>query len=134
MPAIKPITAVELPPIEEAKLSNGLQVFLIKSNRMPTVSMQLAIKAGRSAEPHSRLGVAEITADLLVKGTRRRDGAALAKAIDVVGGTIAADSTFEATLLSCAVLSRSAGTCLELLPEIVTQPAFLESELLKVKD
>src|SRR5262249_22879759 len=97
MPAARPVTAVELPPIEEAKLSNGLQVFLIKRNGMPTVSVQLAIKAGRSAEPHSRLGVAEITADMMVKGTRRRDAAALAKAIDAVGGTIAADSTFEAT-------------------------------------
>ena len=49
-------------------------------------------------EPRARLGVAEATADMLVKGTKKRDAVALAKAIDFVGGTIAADATFEATL------------------------------------
>ena len=38
----------------------------------PVVSMQLAIKAGREDEPFAHLGVSEFTADMLVKGTRRR--------------------------------------------------------------
>jgi zinc protease len=133
-PPVRPVAAVELPPMEEAKLSNGLPVYLIKSSRLPTVSIQLAIKAGRGAEPRARLGVAEITADMLVKGTQRRDAASLAKTIDSVGGTIAADATFEATLLSCAVLAKSTQTCLDLLPEMVTQPTFVDSELTKIKD
>ena len=51
--------------------------------------MQLAIKAGRMHEPRARLGVSEATADMLVKGTKKHDAVALAKAIDFVGGTIA---------------------------------------------
>ncbi|HWU85993.1 MAG TPA: pitrilysin family protein [Kofleriaceae bacterium] len=125
---------VDLPPIEELTLSNGLQVYVVKSDRLPVVSLQLAVRAGRMHEPRARLGVADLTADMLVKGTRRRDAAALAKAIDFVGGTIAVDATFEATLLSCSVLRRNLGTCLELLPEILTQPAFPEAELVKVAD
>ncbi|MBA3500845.1 MAG: insulinase family protein [Myxococcota bacterium] len=133
-PAAKPPAAVELPAIDSFKLANGLQVFVIKSDRLPVVSMQLAIKAGRMHEPRARLGVAEFTADMLVKGTRRRDAIALAKAIDFVGGTIAADSTFEATLLSCSVLARNLGTCLELVPEMLTQPSFPDNELVKVRE
>ncbi|HWO19134.1 MAG TPA: pitrilysin family protein [Kofleriaceae bacterium] len=133
-PAPEPPAPVELPPIEELTLPNGLKVFVIKSERLPVVSVQLAIRAGRMHEPRARLGVAEITADMLVKGTARRDAAALAKAIDFVGGTIAVDATFEATLLSCSVLKKSLGTCLELLPELLTQPAFPEAELAKVRD
>jgi zinc protease len=133
-PAPEPPAPVDIPPIEELALPNGLKVFIIKSDRLPVVSVQLAIRAGRMHEPRARLGVAEITADMLVKGTARRDAAALAKAIDFVGGTIAVDATFEATLLSCSVLRKSLGTCLELLPEMLTQPAFPESELGKVRD
>ncbi|MBA3395705.1 MAG: insulinase family protein [Deltaproteobacteria bacterium] len=133
-PAPKPPAPVELPQIESYKLANGLQVFVIKSDRLPVASLQLAIKAGRMHEPRARLGVSEFTSDMLVKGTRRRDAVALAKAIDFVGGTIAADSTFEATLMSCSVLARSLGTCLELVPEMLTQPSFPESELAKVRD
>jgi zinc protease len=133
-PPAKPPAPVELANIESFKLNNGLSVFVIKNDRLPVTSMQLAIRAGRMHEPASRLGVAEFTADMLVKGTRRRDALALAKAIDFVGGTIAADATFEATLLSCSVLSRNFNTCLDLMPELVTQPVFNETELTKVRE
>jgi len=85
-------------------------------------------------EPRTRLGVAELTASMLVKGTKKRDALALAKKIDFVGGTMAADATFEATLVSCSVLARNTSTCLELLPEVITQPSFAESELSKVRE
>lgn len=133
-PAAKPPAPVTLPKIDELTLANGLKVFVIKSDRLPVVSMQLAIKAGRIHEPRARLGVSEATATMLVKGTKKRNALALAKAIDFVGGTIAADSTFEATLLSCSALARNTSTCLELLPEMITQPTFPADELAKVKD
>ncbi|MBL9019024.1 MAG: insulinase family protein, partial [Myxococcales bacterium] len=133
-PAPKPPAAVELPQIDEYKLANGLQVYVVKSDRLPVVSFQLAVRAGRMHEPRARLGVAEATADMLVKGTKKRDALAIAKAIDFVGGTIAADATFEATLLSCSVLAKSTGTCLELLPEMLTQPTFPDTELVKIKE
>lgn len=133
-PAAKSPAAVVLPKIDEFTLTNGLKVFVVKSDRLPVVSMQLAIKAGRMHEPRARLGVAEATATMLVKGTKRRDALSLAKAIDFVGGTIAADATFEATLVSCSVLARNTKTCLELVPEMITQSNFPETELAKVRE
>jgi zinc protease len=133
-PTVKPPVALEVPKIEEFKLSNGLQVYAVKSDRLPVVALQLAIRAGRMHEPRARLGVSEITADMLVKGTRQRDAAGLAKAIDFVGGTIAADSTFEATLVSCSVLSRYVSTCLDLVPEMIMQPTFPDAEIAKLRD
>ncbi len=125
---------VALPTIDTFKLSNGLEVFVVKSDRLPVVSMQLAIRAGRNVEPRSRLGVSEATADMLVKGTKRHDAKQLAKAIDFVGGTIAADATFEATLVSCSVMSRDLKTCLELVPEVIAEPTFPDEELQKVRE
>lgn len=133
-PAAAAPAPVELPKIEEMKLSNGLEVHVIKSDRLPVVSFQMAIRAGRMHEPRARLGVAEATANMLVKGTKKRDALGIAKQIDFVGGTIAADATFEATLLSCSVLARSTGTCLDLLPDMLTNPAFPDAELAKVRE
>jgi zinc protease len=132
-PAAPPAARVELPKIDKFTLANGLTVFVIKSDRLPVVSLQLAIKAGRVAEPRARLGVAELTADMLVKGTAKHDAQAIAKAIDFVGGTIRADATFEATLLSCSVLARDLPTCLTLMPELTTEPTFPSKELDKVR-
>jgi zinc protease len=133
-PAPKSPQKVELPPIDTFVLSNGLQVYTIKDSRLPTFSVQLAIKAGREQEPHARLGVAEATADMMVKGTREHDAVGLAKAIDFVGGTIGAEATFEATLLSCGALARDRATCLSLMAEMLTQSTFPDTELAKVKE
>src|SRR5262249_43017672 len=70
----------------------------------------------------------------LVKGTKRRDAVSTAKAIDFVGGTISAEATFEATLISCSVLARDTGTCLDLIPDMVMAPTFPDDELAKVKN
>ncbi|HSK02633.1 MAG TPA: insulinase family protein [Kofleriaceae bacterium] len=132
-PPLAPPAPVDIPPIEEFALPNGLKVFAIKNDRLPVVSFQLAVRAGRMHEPRARLGVAELTADMLVKGTARRDAAALVKAVDFVGGTVAVNATFEATLVSCSVLRRHLGTCLQVVPEMLTQPTFVEAELAKVR-
>jgi zinc protease len=133
-PAPKLPQKVELPPIDAFVLSNGLQVYTIKDSRLPTFNAQLAIRAGREQEPRVRLGVAEATADMLVKGTHAHDAVGLAKAIDFVGGTIGAEATFEATLLSCGALARDRGTCLGLMAEMLTQSTFPDTELSKVKE
>ncbi len=131
-PAAAP-AALQLPPTESFKLANGLQVFVVKNDRLPTVSFELALHAGRQQEPRARLGVSEATADMLVKGTRKHDAVGLARAIEFVGGTIGADATFEATLVQCSVLSRNKNICLDLLPEMITQATFPDDELGKIK-
>jgi predicted Zn-dependent peptidase len=133
-PEVKPPGPVELPKIEEWKLGNGLQVYFVKNTRLPVVAIQLAVRAGRMHEPRSRLGVAELTAETLVKGTRKRDATALAKAIDFAGGTISAEATYEASMLSCSVLSRNAGTCFDLISDMVIQPTFPDAELAQRRD
>ena len=59
-PAPKPPSAIELPNIEEYKLANGLQVYAIKTDRLPVVSMQLAVRAGRMHEPRAQIGRAHV--------------------------------------------------------------------------
>jgi len=134
VPVPRPPATVELPKLEEFKLANGLAVYVVNTTRLPVISLRLAVRAGRMHEPRARLGVSELTADLLVKGTKTRDAAALARAIDAVGGTIAADATHEATLVSCSALTQGAGTCLSLVSEMITQPTFPDGELTKMRD
>ncbi len=120
---------IKLPALQRFTLSNGLPVFVIPSGNAPVASFQLAIRAGRRGEPRARLGVSELTANLLVKGTTRRNAAALEKAIDAIAGTIAVDATYEATFASCGALARDAATCIGLLGEMVAMPAFAAKEV-----
>lgn len=133
-PPVRPPQPVTLPPIERFTLPSGLEVLVVKDSRLPVVSLQLMIKAGRADEPLARLGVAELTADLLPKGTRKRDALAIARTIDHVGGHIRALAGFEATWLTCTTMTKDAKVCLELLPEMVTQPSFPEVEITRAKE
>jgi zinc protease len=128
-PDPQPPAKLDLPPVTRFKLPNGLSVLVVPDDRLPVVSLQLAVRAGRGDEPHARLGIAELTANMLVKGTKKRNALGIAKAIDFVGGTLTADASFEATILTCNVLAKDLGTCLSVLPEVVTQPAFPAAEV-----
>ena len=133
-PAPQPPRKMDLPAIERFTLPNGLQVMVLRDTRLPEVSMQLAIKAGHQDEPHAHLGVAEFTADMLVKGTKKRKALDIAKAVDFVGGGLSVDASFEATVASCKVMSRSLSMCLDLLPDVVVNPTFPADEMGRVRD
>ena len=127
-------TAITLPPIERFTLPNGLQVIAVSNPRLPVVSVQLAIRAGRAEEPLTRMGVAELTADVLLKGTRKRDALAIARTVDKVGASLSADAGYEATWLSCSTLARDVGTCFDVLPDVLVNPTFTAAEVDRARD
>src|SRR5690349_11558429 len=50
-PVSKEVLKVNLPRAEEATLSNGLQVLLLKNTKVPTFNMQMVILSGGLADP-----------------------------------------------------------------------------------
>jgi zinc protease len=133
-PAVKPPSPLDLPPIERFTLKNGLKVFVIKSDRLPVASFQLAIRTGRSDEPRNKVGVASFTAGMLTKGAKKKSALDVAKAIDHVGGALGANATYEATLVSCSVLAKDLGTCSSLVADMMVQPTFAKDEMAKVRE
>ncbi|HTJ42043.1 MAG TPA: insulinase family protein [Kofleriaceae bacterium] len=132
-PAPKAPQKLDLPPVDRFTLPNGLQVMVVQDKRLPVVSMQLAIKAGRADEPHAHMGVSEFTADMLVKGTKKRKALDIAKAVDFVGGGVTVDSSYEATVASCKVMSKNLSMCLDVLPDIIINPTFPPDEMVHVR-
>ncbi|HVV84446.1 MAG TPA: pitrilysin family protein [Kofleriaceae bacterium] len=133
-PATPPPEAIKLPPIDRFTLPNGLQVITVTNPKLPVVTVQLEIRAGRAEEPLVRMGVAELTGDVLLKGTKKRDALAIARTIDKVGATLSADASYEATWVSCTALARDVGTCLEVLPDVVINPSFPAPEVDRARD
>lgn len=128
-PAPAPVGALELPPVERFTLKNGLPVIVVKSDRLPVVHMQLAVKAGRVDSPRDKMGLAEFTAEMLSKGTRSRDAVQIAQTIDQVGGELVANAGVEATAIRCSALSKDLRTCSTLLADVTVNPAFPAAEM-----
>lgn len=125
-------SAVPLPEIETLTLSNGLEVMVIEDRDIPVAEVRLALRAGEREVPAGKAGLARFAANMLTKGTEERDALAIAEAIDFVGGSLSARAGHEATWVSCEVLSKDLQTCLELVPEVLTEPAFPEDEMPQV--
>lgn len=129
LPQVVALPPLKLPAITRFTLGNGLPVVIIPLPKAPVVNLQLAVRAGRRHEPRTHLGLAELTSNLLVKGSARRNAAGLVKAIESVAGTLAVDVSYEAAFASCSVMARSFGTCANLLGEVIAQPSFPVAEL-----
>lgn len=65
-----------LPGVETFKLSNGLEVYLVQQNKLPTVTMAFEFDFGGISDPKNQVGLHAICMDLLDEGTQKYDTAA----------------------------------------------------------
>jgi zinc protease len=132
-PEPQPPRAVTLPPIERFTLPNGLPVIVVGKRDVPVVDVQLMVRAGSTDVAPAKMGLAQFVSAMLPKGTRTRDARTIARTIDTAGGVLTVTPGFEATVLSCRALAEHQNTCLSLVADIASQPAFPAAEMDRVR-
>lgn len=128
-PGAKAPAAMELPKVQHFTLKNGLQVIAVQDSALPVTTMQIAVKAGKRGALRGKVGIADFTAQAMTRGTKQRDAARIAREVESIGGVLLASATYEATFFSCKSLSKDLKTCLTILPDIMANPKFPETEL-----
>ena len=123
-----------LPKPQEFRLPNGLKVLLVERHDLPLVQVQVVFHAGRLYEPADKPGLADLTATLLPKGTRTRSAAQIAETIDFVGGSLSAGADADMALVGLSVLKKDLSTGLDLLGDVLAQPAFSNDELSRARE
>ena len=63
-------------------------LLLSEKHDIPMVTVSMAIKAGNTAAPADKPGIASLTASLLTQGTARRTASQISKEIDFIGGSL----------------------------------------------
>ncbi len=122
-------------PAERQVLPNGAVLLVAERPAIPIVELRVSLPAGSVFDPPGAAGLANLTAELLTRGTARRTGPALDEAIEFVGGSLEASAGRDGAALSLSVLKKDLGLGLDLLAEVLTQPAFPEAEFeRKVKE
>jgi zinc protease len=133
LPKPGPNPKFALPAIEKSKLSNGLDVWLVRQAELPIVSMNLVIKSGSTADPKGKLGIAEYTADLLNKGTKNRNAVEIANQAQNIGSNVGAGSGWDSTNVSMTTLTKHLDMALELYADVIVNPTFPDAELNPIK-
>ena len=122
-----------LPRRERFVMESGALVLVEESHQLPMVDFQLTLRTGSAADPENQEGVARMTARMVRMGTRRFRAAAVEEQIDALGGTLGIETAPSYTRFSGSVIKRNVGPFLELLAQLLTQPAFRAADLAQVK-
>ncbi len=118
---------------EEAELSNGLKLLLVKDSSLPYFSMQMMIKTGGVQDPVNRTGLANLVAKLLNKSTKNYSALEIADIIGQMGGEFRASVSDDFTSISSSTLSEHRAQLINTFSEIILTPTFSEVEVQRQK-
>jgi zinc protease len=133
-PALGPLPALKLPPVEKRTLSNGLQVWILGVHKVPTVHLELTIRAGTGVDPAAKFGLASLTADMLDEGAGGKTALEIADAIDFLGAELSTSAASDAAYVELHVPVARLADALPVMADIVARPTFPEAELKRLRE
>jgi zinc protease len=124
---------VKFPPYEVRTLPNGMQVIAVLHHEQPAVSMRLLVRTGSVQDPPGKVGVASLAAALLDQGTTTKSAEQIADEIDFIGGALGTGSGSDLTFVNVIVMKDSFPLGMNLLSDVVRNPAFAAEEIERQK-
>lgn len=128
-----PVRELKLPPAERLTLSNGVNVVLVSMHEVPVAEVVLVLRAGATADPAGREGVAAMTAAMLDEGAGGKDALALADAVDFLGATLGAGASWDASTVRLRTAVARLEEALALMADVALRPDFPEAELERLR-
>ncbi|MEO8198588.1 MAG: pitrilysin family protein [Thermoanaerobaculia bacterium] len=122
-------SAVPMPAFDRFATARGVPVFVAPRTGVPLVELELLLDAGGEHNPESLPGLAAMTASMIDEGTARRSGPQLAAELERRGGTLSCSADWNAARLSLQLLAGDLEYGLNLLAELLYEPAFPQHEL-----
>lgn len=119
----------DFPKAERFKLSNGIEVFALNRQGLGKIDMLIDLKAKHFYDAKDKQGCLMMIADLLQEGTKRRSATALALELESLGMEL---NTFPGQV-GMTMLSGDAQKGLNLLTEVLTQPAFEDEAIERIR-
>jgi zinc protease len=131
--ALPQFAQVKLPPYTREVLPNGVVVALIPHSGVPLVHFHVLIKGGSESDPPQMAGLASVTAQLLRRGTAKRNADRFSQDLDFLGGTFTTgfDPGGSSVAVTAEFLSKDFDRGLDLLSDALLHPSFPEDEVTK---
>jgi len=114
-------------------LPNGLRVVTETMPGLATAALGVWSGAGSRHEAAEEQGLAHLLEHMAFKGTSRRSALQIAEEIEAVGGEVNAETNTEYTAYYSRVLGTDTGLALDILADILNEPAFDPTELKREK-
>ena len=114
-------------------LGNGMKVYGIEQNEIPTVNFSLVMEGGHLLDDINKNGVANLMTDIMMEGTANKTPLELEEEIEMLGARINMYTTRESIVISANCLVRNFDETLALVEEILLEPRWDEEEFARIK-
>lgn len=132
-PAQGPAPKLSIPDSWTTELANGMKVYGIEQNEIPTVNFNLVIDGGHLLDSKDKNGVANLMTDIMMEGTATKTPAELEKAIQSLGASINMFTGRESIVIQGNTLTRNFEATMDLIEEILLEPRWDEEEFGRIK-
>lgn len=131
LPAPAPL---RVPPVQSARLPNGLEIALVEMHEVPIVDITLLVRAGTVRDPRDMPGLATFTAGMLDEGAGRRTALEIAEEAAFLGAQLGSGATYEYASVNLHVPRRQLIAALDLMADVALRPAFPDSEVARQRE
>jgi zinc protease len=128
-----PPRSVQFPTPVEKTLANGLRVIAFERSEIPLVAVQMTVKNGGEVDPDELPGLANMTAELLTKGTAKRTAPQIAEAVEALGGSLESGAAWDASRVNLGVMSSRLEPAMEIMADVVRNPSFKDEEVERLR-
>lgn len=125
---------VTLPDPTIVDLENGVVLIVHEKRDVPLIGVSAVIRGGAITDPDGKDGLASLFANLLEKGAGERDAAAFAETLDGAGASLSVSAGLESVTISGDFLARDADLAVELLVDVLREPALDEVAFEKLRE
>src|SRR6202790_4937160 len=115
--------------VEVTTLKSGINVVTDAMPHLETASLGVWVNSGSRDERRDEHGISHFLEHMAFKGTRRRSARQIAEEIEAVGGDLNAATGAESTAYYARVLKADVPLALDVLADILSEPAFDHNEL-----
>jgi zinc protease len=115
--------------IKRVRLDNGLTLMGLEYHKLPLAHITVMIKRGSERDPEGKEGLADLTAEMLTLGTKRRNSQEMAVDMEQLGAQYSASSGWNASFLEVFGLSQDFTVLMDVVGDMLLQPSFPQQEM-----
>ncbi len=134
LPEVGQLTALDFPDIQKTTLSNGVRVHYAQRTAVPATQLALSFNAGTAADPANARGLHNLTTSLMTEGTTQLSSRQIAEEQERLGANVSAGGSPDRTTVGLSALSANLAPSLDLLADVVKNPAFADAEVERVRN
>lgn len=132
-PPLDTLAELDFPDVTETTLSNGMKVYYAQRDAVPVTRVALSFNAGSAADPVDKRGLEGLAMSLYDEGTTTRSSQDIAEERERLGAAISTGGGVDRSTFTLTALSANLAPSLDLMADIVRNPAFDADELERVR-